>query len=114
MELNKIGLIGVILVAVTSSSIAKPVVVNDGRGVTGLVKIENKLNDVNGTIELRRAMRNNRWPLGYLEMIQSKKTPIPPLRAAWYSQEIKPKTGEYKLWAEFQPSTIEGMGGVVG
>ena len=114
MELNKIGLIGVILVAVTSSSLAKPVVVNDGRGVTGLVKIENKLNDVNGTIELRRAMRNNRWPLGYLEMIQSKKTPIPPLRAAWYSQEIKPKTGEYKLWAEFQPSTIEGMGGVVG
>ena len=114
MELNKIGLIGVILVAVTSSSLAKPVVVNDGRKVTGLVKIENKLNDVNGTIELRRAMRNNRWPLGYLEMIQSKKTPIPPLRAAWYSQEIKPKTGEYKLWAEFQPSTIEGMGGVVG
>ena len=114
MELNKIGLIGVILVAVTSSSLAKPVVVNDGRKVTGLIQIENKLNDVNGTIELRPAMRNNRWPLGYLEMIQSKKTPIPPLRAAWYSNEIVPKTGEYKLWVEFQPSTIEGMGGVVG
>jgi hypothetical protein len=114
MELNKIGLIGVILVAVASSSLAKPVVVNDGRKVTGLAQIENKLNDVNGTIELRSAMRNNRWPLGYLEMIQSKKTPIPPLRAAWYSKDIMPKAGEYKLWAEFQPSTIEGMGGVIG
>ena len=114
MGLNKIGLIGVILLTVTSSSLAKPVVVNDGRKVTGLVQIENKINDVNGTIELRSAMRNNRWPLGYLEMIQSKKTPIPPLRAAWYSKDIMPKTGEYKLWGEFQPSTIEGMGGVIG
>ena len=112
--LNKIGLVYTFLVVVASSSLAKPVVVNDGRKVTGLVQIENKLNDVNGTIELRPAMRNNRWPLGYLEMIQSKKTPIPPLRAAWYSNEIRPKTGEYKLWVEFQPSTIEGMGGVVG
>lgn len=114
MELNKIGFFGVSLFIVTFNSLAKPVVVNDGRKMNGLVKIENKLNDVNGTIELRPAMRNNRWPLGYLEMIQSKKTPIPALRAAWYSNEIKPKTDEYKVWVEFQPSTIEGMGGVVG
>ena len=80
MELNKIGLIGVILVAVTSSSLAKPVVVNDGRKVTGLVKIENKLNDVNGTIELRRAMRNNRWPLGYLETVSYTHLTLPTKR----------------------------------
>ena len=92
--LNKIGLVYAFLVVVASSSLAKPVVVNDGRKMTGLVQIQNKLNDVNGTIELRPAMRNNRWTLGYLEMVQSKKTPIPPLRSAWYSNGIRPKTGE--------------------
>ena len=114
MEINKIGLIGVILITFAAGSVAKPVVVNDGRRTTGLIQIENKLNDVNGTIEFKPALRNGRWPLGYLEMIQSKMTPIPPLRSAWYSENVIPKSGEYEVWGEFQPSVIEGMGGIIG
>ena len=113
MELNKIGLIGGILLASITTLSAAPTTVNDGKNMNNLTKIENKLNDANATIDLKVALRNGRWPIGHLEMVQSADITFPALRAAWYSEKLIPADNDYTLSAEFQPAAEEGMGGVI-
>ncbi|HCV98701.1 MAG TPA: hypothetical protein DGJ56_05340 [Verrucomicrobiales bacterium] len=113
MELNKIGLIGGMLLASATTLSAAPTTVNDGKNMNNLTKIENKLNDANTTIDLKVALRNGRWPIGHLEMVQSADITFPALRAAWYSEKLIPADNNYTLSAEFQPATEEGMGGVI-
>lgn len=113
MELNKIGLIGGMLLASATTLIAAPTTVNDGKNMNNLTKIENKLNDANATIDLKVALRNGRWPIGHLEMVQSADITFPALRAAWYSEKLIPADNDYTLSAEFQPAAEEGMGGVI-
>ncbi len=113
MELNKIGLIGGMLLASATTLSAAPTTVNDGKNMSNLTKIENKLNDANATIDLKVALRNGRWPIGHLEMVQSADITFPALRAAWYSEKLIPAENDYTLSAEFQPAAEEGMGGVI-
>ena len=113
MELNKIGLIGGMLLASATTMSAAPTTVNDGKNMNNLTKIENKLNDANATIDLKVALRNGRWPIGHLEMVQSADITFPALRAAWYSEKLIPADNDYTLSAEFQPAAEEGMGGVI-
>ena len=113
MELNKIGLIGGMLLASATTLSAAPTTVNDGKNMNNLTKIENKLNDANATIDLKVALRNGRWPIGHLEMVQSADITFPALRAAWYSEKLIPANNDYTLSAEFQPAAEEGMGGVI-
>ncbi len=113
MELNKIGLIGGMLLASATTLSAAPTRVNDGKNMNNLTKIENKLNDANATIDLKVALRNGRWPIGHLEMVQSADITFPALRAAWYSEKLIPADNDYTLSAEFQPAAEEGMGGVI-
>ena len=113
MELNKIGLIGGMLLASATTLSAAPTTVNDGKNMNNLTKIENKLNDANATIDLKVALRNGRWPIGHLEMVQSADITFPALRAAWYSEKLIPADNDYNLSAEFQPAAEEGMGGVI-
>ena len=113
MELNKIGLIGGMLLASATTLSAAPTTVNDGKNMNNLTKIENKLNDANATIDLKVALRNGRWPIGHLEMVQSADITFPALRAAWYSEKLIPADNDYTLSAEFQPVAEEGMGGVI-
>ena len=113
MELNKIGLIGGMLLASATTLSAAPTTVNDGKNMNNLTKIENKLNDANTTIDLKVALRNGRWPIGHLEMVQSADITFPALRAAWYSEKLIPADNDYTLSAEFQPAAEEGMGGVI-
>ena len=113
MELNKIGLIGGMLLASATTLSAAPTTVNDGKNMNNLTKIENKLNDANATIDLKVALRNGRWPIGHLEMVQSADITFPALRAAWYSEKLIPADNDYTLSAEFQPAAEEGMGGVI-
>ena len=113
MELNKIGLIGGMLLASATTQSAAPTTVNDGKNMNNLTKIENKLNDANATIDLKVALRNGRWPIGHLEMVQSADITFPALRAAWYSEKLIPADNDYTLSAEFQPAAEEGMGGVI-
>ena len=49
MELNKIGLIGGMLLASATTLSAAPTTVNDGKNMNNLTKIENKLNAVSYT-----------------------------------------------------------------
>ena len=113
MELNKIGLIGGMLLASATTLSAAPTTVNDGKNMNNLTKIENKLNDANATIDLKVALRNGRWPIGHLEMVQSADITFPALRAAWYSEKLIPADNDYTLSAEFQPAAEEGLGGVI-
>ena len=113
MELNKIGLIGGMLLASATTLSAAPTTVNDGKNMNNLTKIENKLNDANATIDLKVALRHGRWPIGHLEMVQSADITFPALRAAWYSEKLIPADHDYTLSAEFQPAAEEGMGGVI-
>ena len=113
MELNKIGLIGGMMLASATTLSAAPITVNDGKNMNDLTKIENKLNDANATIDLKVALRNGRWPIGHLEMVQSADITFPALRAAWYSEKLIPADNDYTLSAEFQPTAEEGMGGVI-
>ena len=113
MELNKIGLIGGMLLASATTLSAAPTTVNDGKNMNNLTKIENKLNDANATIDLKVALRNGRWPIGHLDMVQSADITFPALRAAWYSEKLIPADNDYTLSAEFQPAAEEGMGGVI-
>ena len=113
MELNKIGLIGGMLLASATTLSAAPTTVNDGKNMNNLTKIENKLNDAKATIDLKVALRNGRWPIGHLEMVQSADITFPALRAAWYSEKLIPADNDYTLSAEFQPAAEEGMGGVI-
>lgn len=113
MELNKIGLIGGMLLASATTLSAAPTTVNEGKNMNNLTKIENKLNDANATIDLKVALRNGRWPIGHLEMVQSADITFPALRAAWYSEKLIPADNDYTLSAEFQPAAEEGMGGVI-
>ena len=113
MELNKIGLIGGMLLASATTLSAAPTTVNDGKNMNNLTKIENKLNDANATIDFKVALRNGRWPIGHLEMVQSADITFPALRAAWYSEKLIPADNDYTLSAEFQPAAEEGMGGVI-
>ena len=113
MELNKIGLIGGMLLASATTLSAAPTTVNEGKNMNNLTKIENKLNDANATIDLKVALRNGRWPIGHLDMVQSADITFPALRAAWYSEKLIPANNDYTLSAEFQPAAEEGMGGVI-
>ena len=101
------------LLASATTLSAAPTTVNDGKNMNNLTKIENKLNDANATIDLKVALRNGRWPIGHLEMVQSADITFPALRAAWYSEKLIPADNDYTLSAEFQPAAEEGMGGVI-
>ena len=113
MELNKIGLIGGMLLASATTLSAAPTTVNEGKNMNNLTKIENKLNDANATIDLKVALLNGRWPIGHLDMVQSADITFPALRDAWYSATLLPADNDYTLSAEFQPAAEEGMGGVI-
>ena len=101
------------LLASATTLSAAPTTVNEGKNMNNLTKIENKLNDANATIDLKVALRNGRWPIGHLEMVQSADITFPALRAAWYSEKLIPADNDYTLSAEFQPAAEEGMGGVI-
>ncbi len=108
--------VGLLTAAVTLS--AKPIVVNDGKKLTNLVKIENTLNEGGAEIDLTVVMRNGRWPIGYLEMAQAGKYTNPALCAAWHSDRYQPASVAYTVTAEVQPvggeDIYDGVPGVIG
>ncbi|MEE2946928.1 MAG: hypothetical protein VX392_01295, partial [Verrucomicrobiota bacterium] len=79
---------------------AGPILVNGGKDLKHLAKIQNKFNDGGAEIDLSVGMRHGRWPIGYLEMAQAGKFTNPALCAAWHSNRHQPATGEYKVSAE--------------
>ena len=97
---------------------AKPVLVNGGKDLKHLAKIENKLNEGGAEIDLTVVMRNGRWPIGYLEMAQAGKFTNPALCAAWYSERHQPGTGVYTVSAEVMlvgaEDVYDGVSGVIG
>ena len=113
MELNNIGLIGGMLLASATTLSAAPTTVNDGKNMNNLTKIENKLNDANATIDLKVALRNGRWPIGHLEMVQSADITFLPCVPRG-TRKLIPADNDYTVSAEFQPAIEDGMGGIIG
>ena len=107
-----------VLLAGNATLSAKPVLVNGGRDLNNLAKLENKLNDGGANIDLSVATRNGRWPMGYLEMAQAGKFTNPALCAAWHSKKHQPGTGEYTVSAEVMlvgdDEVYDGVSGVIG
>ena len=97
---------------------AKPVVVNAGKNLDDLAKIENKINEGDAETDLRVVMRNGRWPIGYLEMTQAGKYTNPALCAAWHSDRYQPGTGVYTVSAQVMlvgaEEVYDGVPGVIG
>ena len=106
------------MLAGVATLMAKPVLVNGGKDLKHLAKIENKLNEGGAEIDLTVATRNGRWPLGYLEMAQAGKYTNPALCAAWYSERHQPDTGVYTVSDEIMlvgaEDVYDGVGGVIG
>jgi hypothetical protein len=97
---------------------AKPVLVNGGKDLKYLAKIENKLNEGGAEIDLTVVTRNGRWPIGHLEMAQAGKFTNPALCAAWYSERHQPGTGVYTVSDEVMlvgaEDVYDGVSGVIG
>ena len=118
MRLKQLSCFAAVALAGVATLMAKPVVVNAGKNLDDLAKIENKINEGDAEIDLRVVMRNGRWPIGYLEMIQAGKFTNPALCAAWHSDRYQPGTGVYTVSAEVMligaEDVYDGVGGVVG
>ena len=118
MKLKQLSYLAAGLLAGVATLMAKPVLVNGGKDLKHLAKIENKLNEGGAEIDLTVATRNGRWPLGYLEMAQAGKYTNPALCAAWYSERHQPGTGVYTVSDEIMlvgaEDVYDGVGGVIG
>ena len=118
MKLKQLSFFAAGLLVGIATLTAKPVLVNGGRDLKHLVKIENKLNEGGAEIDLTVATRNGRWPLGHLEMAQTGKFTTPALCAAWYSERHRPGTGVYTVSDEIMlvgaEDVYDGVGGVIG
>ena len=118
MKLKQLSCFAAGLLAGAATLTAKPVLVNGGKDLKHLAKIENKLNEGGAEIDLTVATRNGRWPLGYLEMAQAGKYTNPALCAAWYSERHQPDTGVYTVSDEIMlvgaEDVYDGVGGVIG
>lgn len=118
MKLKQLSCFAAGLLAGVATLMAKPVLVNGGKDLKHLAKIENKLNEGGAEIDLTVATRNGRWPLGYLEMAQAGKYTNPALCAAWYSERHQPGTGVYTVSDEIMlvgaEDVYDGVGGVIG
>ena len=118
MKLKQLSFFAAGLLVGIATLTAKPVLVNGGRDLKHLAKIENKLNEGGAEIDLTVATRNGRWPLGHLEMAQTGKFTTPALCAAWYSERHRPGTGVYTVSDEIMlvgaEDVYDGVGGVIG
>ena len=118
MKLNPLCWVAAGLLAGSTTLLAKPIIVNDGKKLTKLASIENTLNEGAAEIDLTVVMRRGNWPAGYLGMTQAGKYTNPALCAAWHSDRYHPGTGEYTVTAEIQPTGAEdvydGVPGVIG
>ena len=118
MKLKQLSCFAAGLLAGVATLTAKPVLVNGGKDLKHLAKIENKLNEGGAEIDLTVVMRNGRWPIGYLEMAQAGKFTNPALCAAWYSERHQPGTGVYTVSAEVMlvgaEDVYDGVSGVIG
>jgi len=118
MKLKQLSCFAAGLLVGIATLTAKPVLVNGGRDLKHLAKIENKLNEGGAEIDLTVATRNGRWPLGYLEMEQAGKFTNPALCAAWYSERHQPGTGVYTVSDEIMlvgaEDIYDGVSGVIG
>ena len=118
MKLKQLSCFAAGLLVGAATLTAKPVLVNGGKDLKHLAKIENKLNEGGAEIDLTVATRNGRWPLGYLEMAQAGKYTNPALCAAWYSERHQPDTGVYTVSDEIMlvgaEDVYDGVGGVIG
>ena len=118
MKLKQLSCFAAGLIAGVVMLSAKPVLVNGGKDLKHLAKIENKLNEGGAEIDLTVVMRNGRWPIGYLEMAQAGKFTNPALCAAWYSERHQPGTGVYTVSAEVMlvgaEDVYDGVSGVIG
>ena len=79
MKFKQLCWVGVGLLAGIATLSAKPILVNGGKDLKHLAKLENKLNEGGGEIDLSVRMRHGRWPIGYLEMAQAGKFTNPAL-----------------------------------
>ena len=118
MKLKQLSCFAAGLIAGVVTLSAKPIIVNSGKDLKHLAKIENKLNEGGAEIDLTVVMRNGRWPIGYLEMAQAGKFTNPALCAAWYSERHQPGTGVYTVSAEVMlvgaEDVYDGVSGVIG
>ena len=118
MKLKQLSCFAAGLLVGAATLTAKPVLVNGGKDLKHLAKIENKLNEGGAEIDLTVATRNGRWPLGYLEMAQAGKYTNPALCAAWYSERHQPDTGVYTVSDEIMlvgaEDVYDGVGVVIG
>jgi hypothetical protein len=118
MKLNPLCWVAAGLLAGSTTLLAKPIIVNDGKKLTKLASIENTLNEGGAEIDLTVVMRQGRWPAGHLEMSQAGKYTNPALCAAWHSDRYHPGTGVYTVTAEVQSigaeDVYDGVPGVIG
>ena len=118
MKLNPLCWVAAGLLAGSTTLLAKPIIVNDGKKLTKLARIDNTLNEGGAEIDLTVVMRRGRWPAGHLEMTPAGKYTNPALCAAWPSDRFHPSTGEYTVAAEMQPTgaddVYDGVPGVIG
>ena len=118
MKLKQLSCFAAGLLVGAATLTAKPVLVNGGKDLKHLAKIENKLNEGGAEIDLTVATRNGRWPIGHLEMAQAGKYTNPALCAAWYSERHQPDTGVYTVSDEIMlvgaEDVYDGVGGVIG
>ena len=119
MKLKQLSWVAAGLLAGSPTLLAKPAIVNDGKKLTKLAKIENTLNEGGAEIDLTVVMRNRgRWPIGYLVMTQTGNYTNPALCAGWLSDRYHPGTVEYAVTAEVQPigaeDVFDGVPGIIG
>ena len=119
MKLKQLSWVAAGLLAGSTTLLAKPAIVNDGKKLTKLAKIENTLNEGGAEIDLTVVMRNQgRWPIGYLVMTQAGNYANPALCAGWLSDRYHPGTVEYAVTAEVQPigaeDVFDGVPGIIG
>ena len=118
MKLKQLSCFAAGLLVGAATLTAKPVLVNGGKDLKYLAKIENKLNEGGAEIDLTVVTRNGRWPIGHLEMAQAGKFTNPALCAAWYSERHQPGTGVYTVSAEVMlvgaEDVYDGVSGVIG
>jgi hypothetical protein len=118
MKLKQLSCFAAGLLAGAATLTSKPVLVNGGKDLKHLAKIENKLNEGGAEIDLTVVERWPGRPIGYLEMAQAGKFTYPALCAAWYSDRHQPGTGVYTVSDEVMlvgaENVYDGVSGVIG
>ena len=119
MKFKQLNCVAVGLFTMAAVLSANPIVVNDGKKLTNLVKIENALNSDGAEIDLTVVMSNQgSLPIGYLMMTQAGKETYPALCAAWHSDRYQPASVAYTVAAEVQSVGVDdvydGVPGVIG